>query len=145
MFLLWFMWFFEAADAFFCFKDTLLAWLLSFSHPPLLLPSPVSFISAVRKLLTPLHTCKPKRVKAFHKFFLYSKIYIQQLVRTDLKTHTHIHIHSHVKSSKSRQLWDLNLSFSPPLLTVWESMFLAASRGRKGEKNWRRQRGRAEE
>lgn len=140
------MWLLEAADVFLknCFKDTSFALLLSFPlflPHPLLLP-PVSFISAVRKLLTPLHTCKPERVKAFHKFFLYSKKNIQQLVRPDLKTHTHTHTHSHVKSSKSRQLWDLNLSFSPPLLTVWESMFLAASRGRKGEKN---EEGREEE
>ena len=42
--------------------------LYSVSLPPLLPPSPVSFISAVRKLLTLLHTCKPERVKAFHKF-----------------------------------------------------------------------------
>lgn len=32
-------------------------------------PSTVSFISGVRKLLTPLHTCKRERVKAFHKFY----------------------------------------------------------------------------
>lgn len=42
----------------------------SFSALP---PPPVSFISAVRKLLTPLHTCKPERVKAFHRFCLPSE------------------------------------------------------------------------
>lgn len=48
----------------------------------LLSPSPVSFISAVRKLLTPIHTCKPGRVKAFHKF-------LQHFVRLLLFENTH--------------------------------------------------------
>lgn len=65
---------------------------------PVLPPSPASFISAVKKLLTPLRTCKPERVKAFHKFFLLAlplpKTKInnnKKSISSDgfLKTHTH--------------------------------------------------------
>lgn len=90
--------------------DASLALVLYFPtrpSPPLLCPasSPASFISAVRKLLTLLHTCKPERVKAFHKFFIPLKKKKKKSSSSSdgfLKTRTHTHV-------KPRQLWDLNL------------------------------------
>lgn len=156
MFLFWFLWLLEVADVWKFWRtqirhDTSLALILYFLLPPFLLssvlppllpPSTVSFTGAVRKLLTLLHTCKPECVKAFHKFFFSLK---KQKCPAACQMGFWKHTHTNVKSSKSRQLWDLNLTFSPPLFTVWENMFFWQPHGggkvrkiKKAErKSWR--------